>query len=99
MKKGKCVKMQRFTKREREVLILLIQGYDNPEISRQLIISEHTTKAHISSIYAKIGYSNRVQATLACYFLCTSKPAENKDFIEVFTSMKKESLRSKLVKW
>ena len=86
--------MKRFTKREREVLILLVQGFDNPEISKRLVISEHTTKAHISSIYTKIGYSNRVQAAMACFFLCNIKPYENQEFIDVFTKIRNESLNS-----
>ena len=53
-----------FTKREQEVLELLVQGYNNSEISEALTITNHTTKAHIASIYKKLGVSNRVQATV-----------------------------------
>ena len=53
-----------FTKREQEVLELLIQGYNNTEISEILMITTHTTKAHAASIYKKLGVSNRVQATV-----------------------------------
>ena len=52
------------TKRELEVLELLIQGYNNSEISEKLMITNHTTKAHIASIYKKLEVSNRVQATV-----------------------------------
>lgn len=54
--------MAHFTLREREVLELLILGYSNLEISKALVISIHTTKAHISNIYKKCGVKNRVQA-------------------------------------
>ena len=50
------------TPRELEVIKMVIKGYHNPEISEKLCISEHTTKAHLSSIYEKLGVSNRVQA-------------------------------------
>lgn len=53
-----------FTKREQEVLDLLIQGYNNTQISEKLNITCHTTKAHIASIYEKLNVSNRVQATV-----------------------------------
>lgn len=53
-----------FTKRELEVLDLLVQGYNNTEISEKLMITNHTTKAHVASIYQKLGVSNRVQATV-----------------------------------
>ena len=59
---GKDMNINILTPRELEVMGLLIQGFHNPEISRRLCISEHTTKAHISSIYEKLKVSNRVQA-------------------------------------
>lgn len=50
------------TAREREVLELVSQGLPNKLIARQLTISEHTVKFHISSIYTKLGASNRTDA-------------------------------------
>ena len=50
------------TKRELEVIELLLEGFSNPDISEKLCISHHTTKVHISSIYRKLQVSNRVQA-------------------------------------
>ena len=50
------------TAREREVLGLLGQGLSNKMIARELQISEHTVKFHISSLYAKLGVSNRAEA-------------------------------------
>ena len=52
------------TKRELEVLELLIQGYSNTEISDKLMITKHTTKAHVASIFEKLEGNNRVQATV-----------------------------------
>lgn len=50
------------TPREIEVLTLLGQGLPNKLIARQLLISEHTVKFHISSIFAKLGASSRTDA-------------------------------------
>src|SRR5829696_8276781 len=50
------------TARESEVLGLLGHGLSNKMIARELHISEHTVKFHISSIYAKLGVSNRAEA-------------------------------------
>ena len=50
------------TAREREVLVLLGQGLSNKMIARELHISEHTVKFHISSLYVKLGVSNRAEA-------------------------------------
>ncbi len=56
--------MENFTEREVEVLKLIMKGLNNHEISSKLFISNHTTKAHVASIYKKLGVSNRVQATI-----------------------------------
>lgn len=56
--------MENFTEREIEVLHLLLQGLNNKEISQKLFISNHTTKAHVASIYKKLGVANRVQAAV-----------------------------------
>ncbi|HEX7393628.1 MAG TPA: response regulator transcription factor [Anaerolineaceae bacterium] len=50
------------TPREVEVLECLAQGLANKEIALRLMISEHTVKYHISSIYSKFGANNRTEA-------------------------------------
>ena len=50
------------TARESEVLDLLGHGLSNKMIARELHISEHTVKFHISSVYSKLGVSNRAEA-------------------------------------
>ena len=50
------------TARESEVLDLLGRGLSNKMIARELHISEHTVKFHISSLYSKLGVSNRAEA-------------------------------------
>jgi DNA-binding NarL/FixJ family response regulator len=50
------------TERETEVLQLLSQGLANKQIASALGISEHTVKFHVSSIYAKLGATNRAEA-------------------------------------
>lgn len=50
------------TARESEVLALLGRGLPNKLIARELSISEHTVKFHVSSVYAKLGVTNRAEA-------------------------------------
>ena len=54
------------THREGEVLQLVAQGQTNPEIGRELCITEYTVKAHLGHLLGKLGLANRVQlATFA----------------------------------
>jgi DNA-binding NarL/FixJ family response regulator len=48
--------------REREVLALVAQGRSNQQIATALGISDRTVASHVSSIYRKLGVSNRVDA-------------------------------------
>ena len=57
-------KLALLSKREREVLGLLGQGYNNKEIAEQLYISEGTVKNHLSSIIRKLELRDRTQAAL-----------------------------------
>jgi DNA-binding NarL/FixJ family response regulator len=50
------------TPRESEVLELLGRGLSNKMIARDLRISEHTVKFHVSSVYAKLGAASRTEA-------------------------------------
>jgi DNA-binding NarL/FixJ family response regulator len=52
------------TPREDEVLSLLAQGLPNKLIARRLEISEKTVKAHLTSIFQRIGVTDRTQAAL-----------------------------------
>ncbi len=50
--------------RELEVLALLVTGKSNLEIAKDLYISVHTAKAHVSSIIEKFGVQVRVQVAV-----------------------------------
>jgi DNA-binding NarL/FixJ family response regulator len=51
--------------REAEVLRLIAAGRDNPDIARELFISQSTVKRHVEAILGKLGVENRVQAAVA----------------------------------
>jgi DNA-binding NarL/FixJ family response regulator len=50
--------------REREVLVLVADGLANKQIARHLGISERTVKAHLTSVFQRIGVTDRTQAAL-----------------------------------
>ena len=66
-------KYNNLTEREKEVLELIIQGKSNPQIANELILSIHTVKAHLESIYKKLGVHNKVKA--AVYTIVNVKQA------------------------
>ncbi|RTR40237.1 response regulator transcription factor [Shewanella canadensis] len=53
--------LEMLTKRERTIIQLVSSGARNKEIADNLCISEHTVKAHISSIFRKTQSRNRVE--------------------------------------
>lgn len=52
------------TDREIDVLKCVGEGMANKQIARKLGISERTVKAHLTSIFQRLGVSDRVQAAL-----------------------------------
>lgn len=53
------------SERELEVLSLMVQGRNNPQISADLKIAESTVRFHISHILSKLNVSDRTQAVIA----------------------------------
>ena len=51
------------TTREAEVLRLVADGLNDPQVAEQLFISRRTVHAHLRSIYQKLGVTTRTAAT------------------------------------
>lgn len=52
----------RLTKRESEVLGLVVEGKSNKEVASELYCSKRTVDFHLARIYGKLNVSNRIQA-------------------------------------
>lgn len=55
------------SKREREILTWVAQGYTNRDISLGLEISEYTVKNHLKNLFQKLHLNNRVQLAKYAY--------------------------------
>ena len=71
----------RFSRREEEVLRLLLRGGTNKEIAEALVISEKTVKHYMSMLIQKLNVRNRVEVVLAAQLLAeagalSQKPGE-----------------------
>ena len=54
----------RFSPRERDILLSLAHGESNKEIARKLDLAESTVKIHVQNIFKKLNMSSRVQVAL-----------------------------------
>jgi len=50
------------TKRELEILKLMVDGLLNNEIAKKLVVSQSTVKFHVSNILSKLGVTTRTEA-------------------------------------
>jgi DNA-binding NarL/FixJ family response regulator len=51
-----------FTEREKKIIMLMIEGYNNRKIASTLFMSEGTVRNYISGIYNKLGTNDRQEA-------------------------------------
>jgi DNA-binding NarL/FixJ family response regulator len=57
--------LEKLTRRENDVMALLVRGMSNKEIANNLDLQEITIKVHLKSVFRKLGVSNRTQAVTA----------------------------------
>ena len=63
-KSGAASNLDELTRREKDVLRLVVLGRSNKEIGQELSISEDTAKKHVQTIMLKMGVSDRTQAAV-----------------------------------
>ncbi len=72
----------RMTKRERQVIELIAEGYTNKEIAQKLHLSTYTIKSHVHNILEKLALTTRVQ--IAKYLHDSVKGESASDNISLF---------------
>jgi DNA-binding CsgD family transcriptional regulator len=58
--------VEALTRRELEIMGLMVEGLESQAIAQRLFISERTERNHVASILAKLGVHSRLQALLVC---------------------------------
>ena len=61
------------SEREREILVLVAQGFTNAEIGECLYITRLTVRTHLENIYAKLCVRDRTQAVVRYFFFAESE--------------------------
>ncbi len=63
--------------REKQIIRLIGEGFKNKRISTQLCISETTVRHHLTSIYSKLGVSDRLELLVFAHRYGLVKPSSN----------------------
>jgi DNA-binding NarL/FixJ family response regulator len=61
---GRTAELTSLTRREVEVLQMAIAGMEVEEIGRRLLLSPHTIRNHLKTVYRKLGVRNRTEAAV-----------------------------------
>ena len=65
----------RFTPKEDQVFRLLLRGLSNRDIAQELWVTEEPVKAHLTSVYRKLGVKSRAEAIAAHFDASSSSPS------------------------
>ena len=59
----------RLTRREQQVLSLIVEGHSSKEVASILDVSKRTIDFHLDNLYQKLGVTNRMQALQRALYL------------------------------
>ena len=92
--------MERFTPRQKEVVLQMCKGKSNKEIARALNMAEATVKLHLTEIFRILEVNNRSRAIIKASDLPVTleeppEPLTDKEILEVFTNTAFDTLNAK----
>lgn len=64
---AEAARIATLSEREREVVVRIGEGLKNKQIAERLFLSETTVQHHLSSIFAKLGVSDRLELVIYAY--------------------------------
>lgn len=89
---------QKLSRREVEVVVLVLEGLTNREVANQLCVAEKTVKFHLTNIYKKLNISRRSQIIwtlpLSDFIEARKHPSETVSLKETSISKKDETQNS-----
>jgi DNA-binding NarL/FixJ family response regulator len=82
------------TKREVDVVKLVVDGHTNREIAHKLDLAEHTVRNYLARIYEKLGISSRFELMLSSIVTERIDPPANRKLVAADSSVLASSLRA-----
>jgi DNA-binding NarL/FixJ family response regulator len=79
-KPSSIVESVRMTKREKQVIELISEGFTNKEIGQRLHLSTYTVKSHVHNILEKLALNTRVQIAKHAHLTGTDRPYSDDEF-------------------
>lgn len=56
-----ALEIKQLSEREKQIFFLILKGYSNKEIARELVLSQHTIKNHVNNVFQKLDVKRRSQ--------------------------------------
>ena len=75
-----AIKVATLTPREHEVIALVSKGLKNREIGERLFICETTVRHHLTSVFEKLGVSNRLELIIFAFSQGLASLPENEQY-------------------
>jgi DNA-binding CsgD family transcriptional regulator len=87
----------KLSKREKEVLNLVLQGKSNKQIALSLDISVRTVEFHLKNIYAKFQVDSRIELILELGYAISTKKIEELGFPQLIGGEKTPKIEASLI--